>query len=95
MILCTSSVEEPEKFWAAQAKNVLEWDQMFSTVSKNVKQEGRVKWFIGGKLNVSSEYIHCCGLAIIYQVFVITLILLSFSQNSYPLYRELLGPTCS
>ena len=65
------SVEEPEKFWGAQAEEVLEWDQMFSTVSECVKQEGIVKWFIGGKLNVSSEYIHCCGLVNSNQVFVI------------------------
>ena len=84
------SVEEPEKFWATQAEEVLEWDQMFSTVSECVKQEGIVKWFIGGKLNVSSE----CYSKLL-QIRLLQYPLCYHYQKSYTTYRELFGPTCS
>ena len=54
-LMYKQSIEEPEKFWTVQAKEVLKWDQMFTAVSECVKQEGIVKWFTGGKLNVSSK----------------------------------------
>ena len=52
------SVKEPERFWSVQAKKCLEWDQKFTKVNDCNKQEGIVRWFTGGKLNVSSEHIH-------------------------------------
>ena len=51
------SVKDSESFWSAQAKEVLEWDQEFTVANDCKKKEGIVKWFTGGKLNVSSEYI--------------------------------------
>lgn len=51
------SVKEPEKFWSVQARKFLVWDQTFTKVNDCQKEEGIVKWFTGGKLNVSSEYI--------------------------------------
>ena len=49
------SVNDPEKFWSVQAKVFLQWDQKFSKVNDCKKEEGIVRWFTGGKLNVSSE----------------------------------------
>ena len=49
------SVNDPEKFWSAQAKRFLQWDQKFTKVNDCKKEEGIVRWFTGGKLNVSSE----------------------------------------
>ena len=45
------SISAPEQFWAKQAKNELVWFKPWSKV-----QQGKVpnvKWFLGGKLNVS------------------------------------------
>ncbi len=44
------SVEDPEGFWAEQAEN-LEWFQKWDTVRSGELPD--VKWFEGGKLNVS------------------------------------------
>lgn len=51
------SVEDPETFWAEQAKR-LDWLQPFNTV-KNVTYDSPVsiKWFEGGKLNVAANCI--------------------------------------
>ena len=51
------SVTDPEKFWSVQAKRFLEWDKQFTKVNDCKKEEGIVRWFNGGKLNVSSEHI--------------------------------------
>jgi acetyl-CoA synthetase len=51
------SIENPEEFWAEQAKR-LDWIQPFTKV-KNTSFVGNVdiKWFEGGKLNVSANCI--------------------------------------
>lgn len=46
------SVENPEEFWAKQAER-LSWFQKWNNVLSHNFTEGQVKWFEGGKLNVS------------------------------------------
>ena len=48
-------MNDPEKFWSVQAKRFLQWDQQFTKVNDCKKEEGIMRWFTGGKLNVSSE----------------------------------------
>ena len=52
-----AAILDPETFWAQQAE-MLEWKSPFHTV-KNTSFEGDVciKWFEGGKLNVSANCI--------------------------------------
>ncbi|PKL75791.1 MAG: acetate--CoA ligase [Candidatus Melainabacteria bacterium HGW-Melainabacteria-1] len=45
--------ENPEAFWDALAKNLLDWDQPWQTVLD--WQPPFAKWFVEGKLNVSSN----------------------------------------
>ena len=45
------SIKNPEKFWSAQAKELLQWAKPWSRVLE--WKPPFSKWFIGGKLNVS------------------------------------------
>jgi len=49
--LYKQSVQAPEKFWAAQAKNELVWFKPWKQVLQ--WKEPYAKWFVGGQLNVS------------------------------------------
>ena len=51
------SIENPNVFWGTLAKTRLEWYEEFNKVTEgNFSDENfRLKWFIGGKLNVSGE----------------------------------------
>ncbi len=47
------SVSNPEKFWGEQAER-LQWDQKWNQVKKvSFTSPVEIKWFLGGKLNVS------------------------------------------
>ncbi|NOZ09209.1 MAG: acetate--CoA ligase [FCB group bacterium] len=46
------SIENPEAFWGKQAER-LDWFRKWDRVSDNNLKEGEIKWFEGGKLNVS------------------------------------------
>ena len=46
------SVKDPDEFWAEQAER-LDWIKKWGTVSNNNFTEAKIKWFEGGKLNVS------------------------------------------
>ncbi len=48
-----SSIDEPEIFWAAQAEQFLVWSQRWDTVMAYDYPKGSIRWFEGGKLNVS------------------------------------------
>ncbi|TVP90207.1 MAG: acetate--CoA ligase [Pseudomonadaceae bacterium] len=48
-----ASIEQPDTFWAEQAKRFLTWEQPWHTVSSCDLSQGQAAWFIGGKLNVS------------------------------------------
>jgi acetyl-CoA synthetase len=47
------SIEEPEQFWAEQADQFLDWSQPWHTVMEYDYPKGYIRWFEGGKLNVS------------------------------------------
>ena len=47
------SIEEPDVFWADQAKTFLDWSQPWHTVSDADLPYGNIRWFDGGELNVS------------------------------------------
>ena len=47
------SIESPDRFWAEQAEKFLTWFKPFDRVNDNDLSEGRIRWFEGGKLNVS------------------------------------------
>ncbi len=46
------SVKDPDGFWSEQAER-LDWIKKWGTVSNNNFTEAKIKWFEGGKLNVS------------------------------------------
>ena len=47
------SVEDPEGFWAEQAKAFLHWDRPWDRVLDWDYHKARIRWFEGGRLNVS------------------------------------------
>ena len=47
------SIENPDAFWADQAKTFLDWYQPWHTVSDTDIPNGNIRWFDGGELNVS------------------------------------------
>ena len=47
------SLEEPEAFWAEQARARLTWSRDFHTVMDAEFTNGNVSWFLGGELNAS------------------------------------------
>jgi acetyl-CoA synthetase len=47
------SVDDPEGFWGEQAKAFVTWSKPWSKVSDWDYHKGHIRWFEGGKLNVS------------------------------------------
>src|SRR5690606_20242 len=47
------SIESPDDFWAEQAKSFLQWEQPWQRVRYFDFSKGEVRWFEGGKLNVT------------------------------------------
>ena len=47
------SIEQPEAFWAEQAEDFLLWSKRWDTVMNYDYPKGHIRWFEGGKLNVS------------------------------------------
>ncbi|MDD5461799.1 MAG: acetate--CoA ligase [Methylococcales bacterium] len=47
------SLKEPEAFWAEQAEQILHWSKRWDTVMDYDYRTGHIRWFEGGKLNVS------------------------------------------
>ncbi|WP_076420201.1 acetate--CoA ligase [Colwellia sp. UCD-KL20] len=47
------SIEQPDVFWAQQAEQFLDWYQSWDSVSDVDLKTADIKWFSGGKLNVS------------------------------------------
>ena len=45
------SIEDPDRFWAEQAEQFLDWSKPWDRVCEADFAAGRVKWFDGGKLN--------------------------------------------
>ena len=49
------SIDYPEKFWSKLGVNRLEWYKEFDQVTDCDLKQGKIKWFIGGKLNVAGK----------------------------------------
>ncbi len=49
----TQSIEDPDTFWAEQAEEFLDWTKAWDRVQDWDFRTGKIKWFEGGKLNVS------------------------------------------
>ncbi|MCG8324316.1 MAG: acetate--CoA ligase [Thiotrichales bacterium] len=47
------SIQDPDGFWGEQADQFLSWSKMWDKVQDWDFEKADVKWFIGGKLNVS------------------------------------------
>mgnify|MGYP005986339177 FL=1 len=47
------SIEQPDVFWAEQAKEFIDWYKPWDTVSKVDMKNSEISWFTGAKLNVS------------------------------------------
>jgi acetyl-CoA synthetase len=52
-----SSLEQPEVFWKAQSDRFIDWLNPWTSLTKSNFHKGEAAWFIGGKLNVSSNCI--------------------------------------
>jgi len=52
-----ASLEQPDAFWRARAEELVTWDKPFDQVSDCDMSKGQARWFVGGKLNVSSNCI--------------------------------------
>ncbi|WAJ38578.1 acetate--CoA ligase [Pseudomonas sp. GOM7] len=51
--LYQQSVEQPETFWAEQAKAFLDWFKPWDQVHASDLKQGHAEWFKGGQLNVA------------------------------------------
>ena len=51
--LYRQSIEQPDVFWAEQAKGFLDWIKPWHTVQSSDINTGAAQWFAGGQLNVS------------------------------------------
>jgi acetyl-CoA synthetase len=51
--LYAQSVNEPDAFWAAQARRFVEWAEPWDSVSAQDFHTGEIRWFSGAKLNAS------------------------------------------
>ncbi|HRE56029.1 MAG TPA: acetyl-coenzyme A synthetase N-terminal domain-containing protein, partial [Candidatus Competibacter sp.] len=49
------SVDDPEGFWAEQAGQLLTWSKRWDKVLDWDFTKGHIRWFDGGKLNVSQN----------------------------------------
>ncbi|MEM7100847.1 MAG: acetate--CoA ligase [Pseudomonadota bacterium] len=51
------SINDPDAFWSEQAEKFLQWDHHWETVSQANLEAGDVSWFLGGKLNITTNCI--------------------------------------
>lgn len=53
--LYRQSITNPDVFWAKQAEKFLEWNKKWDNVTDYDFKTGHIRWFEGGKLNVSTN----------------------------------------
>ncbi len=51
--LYQQSIDDSEQFWAEQAQQFVSWSKPWNTVSNCHFEQGLIRWFEGGELNVS------------------------------------------
>src|SRR5665647_98418 len=49
------SMEDPEGYWAERAEELVTWDKKWDKVLEYDYSKPEIKWFQGGKLNISSN----------------------------------------
>ena len=54
-VLYAESINNPQQFWGDLAKRRLRWMKEFDTVMDCDMNKGQIRWFLGGKLNVSGN----------------------------------------
>jgi acetyl-CoA synthetase len=47
------SMDDPEGFWAERAEQLISWDKKWDKVLEADLHKPEIKWFLGGKLNIS------------------------------------------
>jgi len=52
-LMYQQSIEEPDAFWAEQAKVFLDWEKEWDCVSNVDYSQGKIAWFEGASLNVA------------------------------------------
>ena len=76
--LYAMSIKSPDVFWGTLAKQFLQWEKPFTTVMADCDMEkGVIKWFTGGKLNVSGIIIANCNVYLKYYSCNISIIYLT------------------
>ena len=55
--LYQQSIDNPSEFWASQASHFLQWDKPWQQVFEADFSQGKVSWFTGAKLNVTTNCI--------------------------------------
>ncbi|KAG7215250.1 hypothetical protein INR49_022660 [Caranx melampygus] len=56
------SVTDPDRFWGSAAVDRLRWVKPFKRVQDCDLSSGRIRWFLGGKINVSAALpVFCSG----------------------------------
>ena len=50
-----ASIDDPQQFWAQQAREFLTWQQPWDSVYAGDFSRGEVTWFAGGKLNAAAN----------------------------------------
>ncbi|MEQ2230336.1 hypothetical protein ILYODFUR_028218 [Ilyodon furcidens] len=51
------SVRDADRFWGSAATDRLKWIEPFQRVQDCDLSRGQIRWFLGGKLNVSGEFL--------------------------------------
>ena len=49
------SIEDPETYWSAKAKETINWQHEFHTTKQSDFKTGLISWFLGGRLNVTEN----------------------------------------
>ena len=55
--LYKQSIADPDGFWGGMAEEFLVWDTPFGKVMDCNMEEGIIRWFTGGKLNITRKAI--------------------------------------
>ena len=82
------SLENPDRFWGDLARTHLTWMKEFNQVMDCDMRNGKIKWFTGGKLNVTGIYIYFLDISYqhnvqhiaIFRYYTLTILHTSYSQ---------------
>ncbi|XP_058020998.1 acetyl-coenzyme A synthetase 2-like, mitochondrial isoform X1 [Ahaetulla prasina] len=91
--LCERAAREPGPFWGALARETLQWDTPHHTDCEWDFAQGRIRWFLGGRLNVA---VNCLDRHVQHTPDKVALIWEKDEPGTEEkiTYRELLDMTC-